>query len=150
MLLRIMGEWGLMKQEYITHSAAETEQVGKALAPLLEHVRVLAMYGTLGAGKTALTRGIAAGLGCTDAVSSPTYTIVNEYRGPRRVCHFDMYRIESEDALYDIGWEDYIESGALCVVEWSEHVQQALPSDAAVVRIEKTGEESRKIVVELC
>ncbi len=96
---------------------------------------------------TALTRGIARRLGCLDQASSPTYAIVNEYRGPRPVCHFDMYRIQGGDALYDIGWEDYLESGALCVVEWSENILEALPLDTLFVKLEILSPERRRIIV---
>ena len=116
-----------MKQVFETHTAAETEALAKELAPLLSQAPAVALYGGLGAGKTAFTRGLAAALGCTIQVSSPTYTIVNEYPGNRKVCHFDMYRLPDEDALWDIGWEDYLSSGALCVVEWSENVPGAFP-----------------------
>ena len=139
-----------MERVFDTGSVEETEQAGRSIAPLLDGTRVLALYGDLGAGKTAFTRGIAQGLGCTDAVSSPTYTIVNEYRGLRRLCHFDMYRIGCEEELYDIGWEDYLLSGALCVVEWSENIPAAIPEDAAKAIIEKTGENTRRIRVEIC
>ena len=100
---------------YITHSVQETEALAEELAAVLWDVPALAMYGGLGMGKTAFTRGLARGFGCTVPVSSPTYTIVNEYPGKRKICHFDMYRLGDADALYDIGWEDYLDSGALCV-----------------------------------
>ena len=115
--------------EHIIHtsSALETEQAGHALAYLLQDVSVLALYGGLGAGKTTLTRGLAAGLGCTLAATSPSYTLVNEYPGPRTVCHFDMYRLSGSGELWDIGWEDYLQSGALCIIEWSERVEDGVP-----------------------
>ena len=98
--------------EYITNSPSETEAVGAALAKVLEPGTVIAYRGDLGAGKTAFTRGLARGLGVKDAVTSPTYTIVNEYLGGRMpLFHFDMYRLGSEDELFDIGWEDYLERG---------------------------------------
>ena len=96
--------------EYITHSPSETEAVGAALARVLKPGTVIAYRGDLGAGKTAFTRGLARGLGVTERVSSPTYTIVNEYLGGKMpLFHFDMYRLGSEDELFDIGWEDYLE-----------------------------------------
>ena len=133
--------------EYITNSPGETEAVGEMLARKLQPGTVIAYEGDLGAGKTAFTRGLAAALGCTMQVSSPTYTIVNEYPGTRKVCHFDMYRLPDEDALWDIGWEDYLDRGGVCAVEWSENVREAM-ENAVTVRIEKAGEESRRITVE--
>ena len=127
--------------EYITHSPAETEAVGEALAKTLRPGTVLAFRGDLGAGKTAFTRGLGRGLGCTERVTSPTYTIVNEYTSGRLpLFHFDMYRLRSSEDLFDIGWEDYLERGGVCAVEWSENVMDAL--DGAIgITIEKTGDE---------
>ena len=134
--------------EYITHSPAETEAVGEALAKTLRPGTVLAFRGDLGAGKTAFTRGLGRGLGCTERVTSPTYTIVNEYTSGRLpLFHFDMYRLGSSDELFDIGWEDYLERGGVCAVEWSENVADAL--DGAIwITIEKTGDDSRRITIE--
>ena len=133
---------------YITNSPSETEALGAALAKRLQPGTVLAYRGDLGAGKTAFTRGLARGLGCNEIVTSPTYTIVNEYLGGRiPLFHFDMYRLASSDDLWDIGWEDYLERGGICAVEWSENVDDAM-EDAIYVTIEKTGEESRRIQIE--
>ena len=133
---------------YITHSPAETEAVGAALGAIIPAGTILAYRGDLGAGKTAFTRGLARGLGCTDLVTSPTYTIVNEYLGGRLpLFHFDMYRLASADDLWDIGWEDYLDRNGICAVEWSENVEEALEG-AISVTIEKTGEESRRITIE--
>ena len=134
--------------QYITNSPMETEKIGAALAERLTPGAVIAYRGGLGAGKTAFTRGLARGLGCADMVTSPTYTIVNEYLSGRLpLFHFDMYRLASSDDLWDIGWEDYLERGGVCAVEWSENVADAL-EDAILVTIEKTGEESRRITIE--
>ena len=134
--------------EFITNSPAETERIGAFLAEKLQPGMVIAYRGDLGAGKTAFTRGIAKGLGCTDCVTSPTYTIVNEYLSGRMpLFHFDMYRLSSEDELFDIGWEDYLERGGICAVEWSENVREAL-EDPVIVRIEKLGEDARRITIE--
>ena len=134
--------------EYITHSPAQTEAVGAALAARLSPGAVIAYRGDLGAGKTAFTRGLARGLGITDPVTSPTYTIVNEYLGGRMpLFHFDMYRLHSSDDLWDIGWEDYLERGGICAVEWSENVADAM-EDAIIITIEKLGDETRRITVE--
>ena len=133
---------------YVTNSPEETEAVGQAIAQHLAPGTVLAYEGDLGAGKTAFTRGLAKGLGAADRVTSPTYTIVNEYlTGRIPLFHFDMYRLESADDLWDIGWEDYLERGGICAVEWSENVKDAL-TGAVSVRIEKLSETSRRITVE--
>ena len=134
--------------EYITGSPEETEAVGAALGRVLTPGSVVAYRGDLGAGKTAFTRGLARGLGCTDTVTSPTYTIVNEYLSGRiPLFHFDMYRLRSSDDLWDIGWEDYLDRGGVCCVEWSENVADAL-EDPITVTIDKLGENSRRITLE--
>ena len=134
--------------KFTTTSPAETEAIGIALGKRLQPGTIIAYRGDLGAGKTAFTRGLAKGLGCTDMVTSPTYTIVNEYLSGRMpLFHFDMYRLASSDDLWDIGWEDYLERGGVCAVEWSENVEDALEG-AIDVTIEKTGEETRCITIE--
>ena len=134
--------------EFITNSPQETEALGQKLGQTLPAGTVIAYRGDLGAGKTAFTRGLARGLGIQDPVTSPTYTIVNEYLGGRvPLFHFDMYRLHSADDLFDIGWDDYLERLGICAVEWSENVAEAL-EDPLVVTICKTGEESRKITLE--
>jgi len=133
---------------YYTNSPEETEALGEKLAQVLKPGSVIAFQGDLGAGKTAFTRGLARGLGAADRVTSPTYTIVNEYLGGRMpLFHFDMYRLGSSDELFDIGWEDYLERGGICAVEWSENVADAM-EDALTVCIEKLGENERKITIE--
>ena len=134
--------------EFISHSQLETEEVGRKLAEKLPGGSVVAMYGDLGAGKTAFVRGMAKGMGLSCRVSSPTFTIVNEYLGERELIHFDMYRLSSADELFDIGWEDYLSRGAVCAVEWSENVQDAFFGDEVVVRIEKLNDTDRKITIE--
>ena len=133
---------------YITHSPGETEKLGQALGRRLPAGTVLAYRGELGAGKTAFTRGLARGLGYTEPVTSPTYTIVNEYLGGRLpLFHFDMYRLGSSDDLWDIGWEDYLDRGGVCAVEWSENVAEAL-EDAVTVTIRKLSDTTREITLE--
>ena len=133
---------------YITNSPAETEAVGAALGAVIPAGTVLAYRGDLGAGKTAFTRGLARGLGYGEPVTSPTYTIVNEYLGGRLpLFHFDMYRLASADDLWDVGWDDYLDRNGVCAVEWSENVDEAM-ENAVYVTIEKTGEESRRITLE--
>ena len=134
--------------EFITHSPEETEALGEALAKCLTPGTVIAYRGDLGAGKTAFTRGLARGLGVREIVTSPTYTIVNEYLGGRMpLFHFDMYRLGSSDELFDIGWEDYLERGGVCAVEWSENVTEAM-ENAIWVRIERLSEDARRITIE--
>ena len=131
-----------------THSPEETEALGQRLALQLQPGTVIAFSGDLGAGKTAFTRGLARGLESCDRVTSPTYTIVNEYLGGKMpLFHFDMYRLGSSDELFDIGWEDYLQRGGICAVEWSENVADAM-EDAITVRIDKLGEDTRRITLE--
>ena len=134
--------------KYVTHSPEETEALGERLAKILTPGTILAYRGDLGAGKTAFTRGLARGLGCREQVTSPTYTIVNEYLGGKLpLFHFDMYRLRSSDDLFDIGWDDYLDRGGICAVEWSENVADAM-EDAITVTIEKISENSRRITIE--
>ena len=133
--------------EFITNSERETEELGVRLAERLEPGNVVAFTGDLGAGKTAFTRGLARGLGITDRVTSPTFTIVNEYEGGRLpLFHFDMYRLSSSDELFDIGWEDYLARGGVCAVEWSENVSDALEEDVISVEIYRGETDSRRII----
>ena len=133
---------------YVTNSPEETEALGAQLAVNLQPGSVVAFTGDLGAGKTAFVRGMASGLGVTDLVSSPTYTIVNEYlSGSMPLFHFDMYRLGSSDELFDIGWEDYLSRGGICAVEWSENVADAM-EDAVFVRIGRVSDTQREIVIE--
>ena len=134
--------------EFITHSPEETEAIGERLAEKLHPGTVLAYRGDLGAGKTAFTRGLCRGLGCRETVTSPTYTIVNEYLGGRLpLFHFDMYRLASDDDLWAIGWEDYLDRQGVCAVEWSENVPEAM-AGALTVSIEKLGDTTRRITVD--
>ena len=134
--------------QFVTCCAEQTEAVGEALGKVLKPGTVIAYEGDLGAGKTAFTRGLARGLGCREGVTSPTYTIVNEYLGGRMpLFHFDMYRLGSEDELFDIGWDDYLERGGICAVEWSENVWGAM-EDAIVITITRLDEDTRKIDIE--
>lgn len=133
--------------EYITHSPAETEAVGEALAKTLRPGTVLAFRGDLGAGKTAFTRGLGRGLGCTERVTSPTYTIVNEYTSGRLpLFHFDMYRLRDADDLFDIGWEDFLRRGGICAVEWSENIRDALDEDTLWVDIRRGVTDGQRII----
>ena len=134
--------------QFITHSPKETELLGQRLGETLSGGEIIAYQGGLGAGKTAFTRGLARGLGISMRVTSPTYTIVNEYTGGRLpLFHFDMYRLGSAEELFDIGWEDYLARDGVCAVEWSENVQEAMQG-AITVRMEKRSENTRCIRIE--
>ena len=134
--------------EIITHNERETELFGRQLAGQLKAPVVLCLYGELGSGKTALVRGLAEGMGLKCTVSSPTFTIVNEYLGPRTLIHFDMYRLSGAEELFDIGWEDYLDRGAVCAVEWSENVEDAFDGSEIVIRFEKLSGTDRRITAE--
>ena len=135
--------------EYITNGEEETQELGRRLGERLGPGAVVAFTGDLGAGKTAFTRGLAQGLGIQERVTSPTFTIVNEYEGGRLpLFHFDMYRLASSEELFDIGWEDYLVRGGVCAVEWSENVADALEDDAVRVEIRRgDGDDQRRIRV---
>ena len=134
--------------QYISKSESETEALGERFAKQLPAGTVVALFGDLGAGKTAFVRGMARGMGLNCRVSSPTFTIANEYLGSRELIHFDMYRLSSADELFDIGWEDYLSRGAVCVVEWSENVEEAFDGSERRITIEKLSAEERRITTE--
>ena len=133
---------------FYSKSEKDTEKIGADFSKKLTTGTVVAMYGDLGAGKTAFVRGMARGMGLDCRVSSPTFTIVNEYPGAPELIHFDMYRLSSADELFDIGWEDYLNRGAVCAVEWSENVSDAFFGDEIKVSITKTGDTDRTITIE--
>ena len=133
--------------EYSTDSVLQTEALGERLGRALWAGAVVAYTGDLGAGKTAFTRGLAKGLGIIGPVTSPTFTIVNEYEGGRLpLFHFDMYRLGSSDELFDIGWEDYLERGGVCAVEWSENVDDALEAGCIRVDIRRGETDSQRLI----
>ena len=137
--------------EFCTHSEAETEILGRRLAERLRPGAVVAYRGDLGMGKTAFTRGLAQGLGCQARVTSPTFTIVNEYEGGRLpLFHFDMYRLDGAEDLFDIGWDDYLDRGGVCAGEWSERVAEALPPETLWVTLSRCPghENCRAVTVE--
>ena len=131
----------------ITDNENETMREGEKLAGKLKPGMIVALHGELGVGKTAFTRGLAAGLGISMHVSSPTFTIVNEYLGETPLFHFDMYRLENENELFDIGWDDYQNRGGVCVVEWGEKVSGTFPPDAIIVELENLGETTRRLTI---
>ena len=133
--------------EYVSNSPAETEDLGATLAERLKPGTVVAFSGDLGAGKTAFVRGMARGLNIPERVTSPTFTIVNEYEGGRLpLFHFDMYRLGSSDELFDIGWEDYLVRGGVCAVEWSENVSDAMEGDCIRVDIRRGAHDNQRLI----
>ena len=131
-------------QKFITNSADETEQLGIRLSGHLKGNEVIALFGGLGMGKTAFTRGLSAGLGVSDGVSSPTFAIVNEYSGKFNIYHFDMYRISTWDDLNSSGFFDYIDQGII-VIEWSENIENALPENAVRITIERGKNDDQRV-----
>lgn len=136
-------------RRFTTNSAAETERVGARLARRLKGGDVAAVYGGLGAGKTVFVRGIAAGLGITDEVSSPTFALVHEYGGEPLLAHFDMYRVEGWEDLYSTGFFDYLDRGGVLAVEWAENIEAALPENTVRVYIRKLDADSRLIEIDM-
>lgn len=132
-------------QEIITSSPAETEALGIKIAESLTGGEVLALFGGMGMGKTAFTRGLARGLGIQDGVSSPTFALVHEYHGRLDVYHFDMFRVTGWDDLYSTGFFDYLDSGGVLVIEWSENIEAALPQDAIRIEIQQGTRENERI-----
>jgi len=137
---------------FITDSTEETEAVGRSLAKKIEECGIsrafIAMRGEMGVGKTAFVRGFASELGISN-VKSPPYTVVNEYRGRKNIYHFDMYRIESEDDLYSIGFDDYVDRDGFCIAEWSENVEDFLPHDLIYVSIRRSPESEARREIEI-
>ena len=133
----------------ISNSWEQTFEAGKTLAKKLSPGDVIAFHGDLGAGKTVFVRGLAEGLGLDARVTSPTFTIVNEYEGDIPLFHFDMYRLSGSDELFEIGWEDYLSRGGICAVEWSEITEDAFPENTINIYIKKIDDNSREITIEI-
>lgn len=131
---------------YVTNSVAETEELAAKLADKLKAGTVLAFFGGMGMGKTAFTRGLARGLGIDSFVNSPTFAIVNDYGGNPPLVHFDMYRVTSWEDLYTTGFFDYMDMGAVIAVEWSENIENALPTDAVRITIEQGSAENERVI----
>lgn len=132
----------------MSNSVCETERIGEGIGQAIRSGCVLAMFGGMGMGKTAMVRGIARGMGLNAEVSSPTFALVNDYGGQPSLVHFDMYRIESWNDLYTTGFFDYLDAGAVLAVEWSENIEAALPDEAVRLTFERTGDDSRTITVD--
>ena len=135
-----------MAEQFITHSPEETAALAQRLAEDLQGGEVLAFTGGMGAGKTAFTRGLVLGLGAGDVVSSPTFALVNEYRGRLTVEHFDMYRVNGWDDLYSTGFFDYLDTDSVLVIEWSENIAGALPDQVISIDIQPGKEESQRVI----
>ncbi|MCI1982168.1 MAG: tRNA (adenosine(37)-N6)-threonylcarbamoyltransferase complex ATPase subunit type 1 TsaE [Oscillospiraceae bacterium] len=133
-------------QKFTTVSPEETEALGEKIGAGLKGGEVLALFGGMGAGKTALTRGIARGLGIPQGVSSPTFALVHEYHGRLALYHFDMYRVESWDDLYSTGFFDYLGTGGVLVVEWSENIENALPESAVRICFQRGKSDNERII----
>ncbi len=136
------------KKEYTSHSPEDTEKIGAELAKSLVSGDFVAFFGTLGMGKTAFVRGVASVLCPGVRVTSPTFALVNEYRGRLDLFHFDMYRIKDADDLYSTGFYDYAERGGVILAEWCENIEEDLPDDRYEVRFERLGESERRITIE--
>jgi tRNA threonylcarbamoyladenosine biosynthesis protein TsaE len=137
-------------ETFISNNLKETELVASEIAKRLKNGGFLALYGGMGAGKTAFVRGLVKELcpECLDLVHSPTFAIVNEYRGNEiNIFHFDLYRLTDEDDLYSTGFYDYIEQGGLTITEWTELFEDAIPEDAIKLKIEPIGENSRRFTI---
>ena len=130
---------------YISNSVEMTEKYGELLAKELKPGDVIAMFGGMGMGKTQLVHGLARGLGLDCVVSSPTFAIVHDYGGNPQLVHFDMYRVSGWDDLYSTGYYDYLESGGILVIEWSENIENALPPNAIRLYFSKIDENTRQI-----
>ena len=143
----IAGEKSAVEDIRQTSSPRETESLGEALGRIVSPGSIIAFTGDLGSGKTAFVRGLARGLGITTRVTSPTFTIVNEYEGGRLpLFHFDWYRLGSAEELFDIGWEDFLARGGVCAVEWSENARDALEGDYLQVDIRRGVAENQRII----
>lgn len=134
-------------QKLHSKSEQQTEQIAERLAATLKGTEIIAMFGGLGAGKTAFTRGLARGLGINDGVSSPTFALVHEYEGRFMLYHFDMYRIGSYDDLYSTGFYDYQDQGIM-IIEWSENIEEFLPEKRINIKIERISDNEREITIE--
>lgn len=132
----------------VVRNEAETEALGETFAKTLKAGDTVAMRGDLGAGKTAFCRGVARGLGYSGRVTSPTYALVNEYEGELPLFHFDLYRLSCADELYDLGLEEYLDRGGVCVMEWSERVEGEVPFTHTVT-VKTVDETTREITIEV-
>lgn len=137
-----------MEKVFISHSTEETEKFAESFGKKLKAGDIIAYFGSMGMGKTAFTRGLAKGLKITDDVSSPTFALVNEYSGENlKLYHFDMYRVDGYEDLYSTGFFDYMDMNGVMAIEWSENIENVLPSNTIAVTIELIDENTRKIII---
>ena len=142
------GRSSMAEMLTVTNSALETRLLGEQLAERLQAGDVVVLEGELGAGKSELARGIARGLGVSETVTSPSFTILNVYEsGKIPLYHFDWYRLENEEELYELGMDEYLGGDGIAVVEWAERCPDAVPDGAIRIRLEVTGENEREIAV---
>lgn len=134
--------------EIITNSESETMEVGKTIGKNLKSMDIISLNGDLGAGKTHFTKGIADGLCINDYITSPTFTIVNEYEGRIPLYHFDVYRIGDIEEMYEIGFEEYLYKGGVCIIEWGDIVKEMLPTETININIKVLDENKRKIIID--
>ncbi len=130
-----------------TKSASETEKIARDLAGALKSGDIVALYGPVGSGKTCFVRGLASGLGCSQKVRSPSFSLVNEYSGPLPLYHIDFYRLEKEAEIIDLGWTDYLDSDGVLAIEWAERVRNMLPSMRFDVYLDFSGPEMRRVEI---
>ena len=133
--------------QFKTKNAEETEQLGLKIGKLLRGGELIAMTGDLGAGKTTLSKALARGLEIDDYITSPTFTIVNEYSGRVKLFHFDVYRIADIEEMYDLGYEEYFYSDGVCIVEWSNLISEILPENRINLDITYLDENKREITI---
>lgn len=131
----------------VTRSEEETLKVGTSIGAKLKPGDVISLNGDLGAGKTYMTKGIAVGMGVLDYITSPTFIIVNEYEGRMPLYHFDVYRINDIDEMYEIGFDEYLYGNGVCIVEWGKVVEELLPEYAIKIDITKIDDNTREIIV---
>ena len=138
-----------MKKAFITNNPEETKCLGKKIGELLKQGNVVALIGNLGAGKTVIANGLCAGLGVKEGyITSPTYTIINQYDGRIPVYHIDLYRLNNSKELYNLGWDEYIYGYGACIIEWADKAREMLSEEYLMVKIELTGNEKRKIILQ--
>lgn len=133
--------------KFISNSPKDTEKLGYKLGKALKSGDILCLLGDLGAGKTALTKAIAKGLGIDDYVTSPTFTIINEYNGRLPLYHFDVYRLTSIEELYDLGYEEYFYSNGITIIEWADKIEEILPEDTINIHINRTLNQNEREII---
>jgi len=138
-----------MKEVFTTNSPEETMRLGRKIGKLLKQGNVVALIGNLGVGKTVIANGLCTGLGVKeDYITSPTYTIINQYDGRIPVYHIDLYRLNDSKELYNLGWDEYIYGNGTCIIEWADKAGEMLPEEYLMINIEVTGNDKRRITLQ--